>query len=39
LNEDNDQRYMDDYLVNKITLHKISRKPLDLYKNYRCNNN
>lgn len=39
LNEDNDQRYMDDYFVNKITLYKISRKPLDLYKDYRCNNN
>lgn len=36
LNEDNDQRYMDDYFVNKITLHKIIKSPTDSYKDYRC---
>ena len=36
LNEDNDQRYMDDYYVQKITLHKIVKSPTDRYKDYRC---
>ncbi len=36
LNEDNDQRYMDDYFVTEITLNKITKKPTDPYKDYRC---
>ena len=36
LNEDNDQRYMVDYFVNKITLHKIIKTSTDSYKDYRC---
>ena len=39
LNEDNDQRYIDDYFITEISLHKITRKATDSYDDYRCGSN